>query len=442
MAVDPVPPTLAPAVRRLARRLTLGLFLDTWPRWAGGALLAAGCVALLCRLLLPGAAPYLAWLLAVPIIAAIPAIVVTLRRAYGPGEVIALADALSGGGGLVLALSERRDEAWEHAPQITRASHLKLPRMNPWRRLAVLVPAFAFLLVALALPQRAPAFVSSSIADEIAADLSARLADLRAQEAVTPEEEQQLEEEIERVRRGAQERMDAAAWEAADAVQEKLEAKSAARRDSERWAQDALSRYMAAAADGLDPSNASDGAAQSELADALDALAKTGALANLPAQIQSLMSKGGKFPTDAAALRQLAGMLAEYLEGAPGIGELATLGGAGRFDSSEFATESGPDGDGLPGRGGVNRGRADAEMTWGEESRPADRFKAEALPPGFLRGPDDWAPIVRLPNAPDAAPQEGTRSASRTYRDETGQAAWRRTLSPRHQSAVKKYFGE
>jgi len=51
-----------------------------------------------------------------------------------------------------------------------------------------------------------------------------------------------------------------------------------------------------------------------------------------------------------------------------------------------------------------------------------------------------WAPIVEMPGAPDAAPVATGPSAARQYAAVAGQQAWRRTLSPRHQSAVKKYF--
>ena len=36
------------------------------------------------------------------------------------------------------------------------------------------------------------------------------------------------------------------------------------------------------------------------------------------------------------------------------------------------------------------------QLTWGKESLPFDRFKAQPLPPGAARSPDDWAPVVVL----------------------------------------------
>jgi hypothetical protein len=115
----------------------------------------------------------------------------------------------------------------------------------------------------------------------------------------------------------------------------------------------------------------------------------------------------------------------------------------GRFNPSEFGEfdyERGPDGDGRPGSGGINRGRGDAELTWGDESLPFDRFKSAALPPGSVRSPDDWSPVAVLPGAPQEAPELSAGSSGLQFSGTPGQAAWRRTLAPRHYSAVKRYF--
>lgn len=442
MAADRVPASLIPIVRRFSRRLRIGLFLDAWPQWAAGALLAAGCAALVCRLFVPAADPYLYWLLAAPALAILPAAVVSIRRAYRPEEVLAIVDALTGGDGAVLTLAERHDQAWSHASQLERAAHAALPRFRLWRRLVVIAPSLAFLVIALLLPQRTPAAGVSPIADDVVAGLSAALKELQSHDLVTPEEEKQLQQEIERVRKAAQERMDASAWEAADAVREKMASNAAAKRDAASWAQEALARFSAAGGAGGNTDAAS---AKAELSKALEALAKSGALAGAPVDLQKMIASG-KFSGDAAALGKLAASLAQYLGDVQGrLGELGDFGGRGsRFDPAEFAAagegEDAAAGGDLPGRGGVTRGRADATLTYGQESLPAERFKAQALPPGYVRSPDDWAPVVNMPGAPIVAPEAGGRAAARAYAEDAGQAAWRRTLAPRHQSAVKKYF--
>ncbi len=436
-----MPPSVRPALTRLARRLAIGLFLDRWPTWAAASLLLAGLGTLVCRLFFPGAAWSLPWLWLAPVLAAIPVLILCLAQAYRPADVIAVADWLGGGQGMLLTLFEREDPAWAASASVANASSFPLPGFRPWRRLAVVAPAAAFLAATLMLPQRVPGRgTEAALADDIAADLTTTVAALKQQDLITPAEEQRLEEEIERIRRGAEARVDASSWEAADALHAQVVAGLSDKQDAVQWAQDSLARYAAAA-------QAGDGARAEthagELARALEKLAQSGMLAGASADLHRLL-KEGKLPANAGELGTLLASLAEQLEAANGrLATLAGLGkGFGRFDPSEFplASASGSDGNGDPGRGGITRGRADAPLTWGKESLPFDRFKAEALPPGAARTPDDWAPVVTLPGAPKEAAIGSVPSEARQYAAAAGQTAWRRSLAPRHQRAVKKYF--
>jgi hypothetical protein len=436
-----VPVSLRPHLRRLARRLTIGLFLDMWPIWAVASLLLAGLLALVCRLFVPAAAPYLAWLWLAPLVAAVPVLILCVMRKYRPAEVVAIADWLNGGHGLMLTLMEHMDEAW--GGRLEGASTIALPRLRPWRRLAWLPAALAFLAVALSLPQRIPRASTTVLAQEIADDLKTTLTELKQQRLVTPEEEKTLEQEIERIRRAAEERVDASAWEATDALREKVAATVAEKQDAVKWAEETLARY-AAAAQAAPGGEAKPGAEAAELTKALENLAKSGLLANAPPDLQRLL-RGGRLPADPKAMHELAAAVSKYLAETKGrMGDLARMGKEfGRFDPSEFPLESngsGPDGDGKPGTGGINRGRGDAPLTWGKESLPFDRFKGQALPPGAAHSPDDWAPLAEMPGTPQESAEMSARSAAREYAAAAGQAAWRRTLAPRHQSAVKKYF--
>ena len=442
--MNELPASIRPVLRRLARRLAVGLFLDVWPAWAAGSLLVAGLAALVCRLFFAGAAPYLSWLWLAPVVTVLPASIVCFKRAYGRADVTALADSLSGGQGLLITLLERDDPAWAQSPLVEHASGLSLPQLRPWRRLAPVVPAVAFLVTALWLPQRMPAPEQGVLAGEIARDLTATLEELKQQDLVTPDEQKKLEEEIERIRRAAEERIDPSSWEAADALRERVVTSLSGKQDALKWADESLRRYAAAAQGGAGGTSGSEAAA-AELAAAIERLAKSGLLDAAPADLRRLLANG-KLPSDAQSLGELAASLSEYLKGtSERFSDLAALGKEfGRFDPSEFPVDSGmsEDGDGEPGRGGINRGRADAELTWGKESLPFDRFKAQALPPGAARSPDDWAPIVELPGAPQQSPVLSAPAAARQYAGSAGQSAWRRTLAPRHQSAVKKYFAK
>ena len=430
-------------MQRLARRLTFGLVLDIWPAWAVGGLLAAGLVALVCRLFVPAAAPVLYWVWLTPLLALLPAAFLCWRRSYRPAQVVAVADWLSGGHGTLLALHETNDPSWSTSALAARASTFTLPRLRPWRRLAALPPALAFMAASLWIPQRMPRQTNTLLAQEIAGTLTATVNELKQQQLITPEEEKKLEDEIERIRKGAEERVDASSWEAADSLRDKLAADVAEKQDAIKWAEQTLARFAAAAESGSSP----DGMAaeqSAELMKALERLADRGLLAGAPQELQQLAASG-KLPKDAASMKKLMAALAKQLADTNGrMADLAKLGKAGgRFDPSEFPLESGeagPDGDGKPGTGGINRGRGDADLTWGKESTPFDRFKSNALPPGAARSPDDWAPVVELPGAPRESPVASRSSAARQYSAVAGQSAWRRSLAPRHQSAVKKYF--
>ena len=168
-------------------------------------------------------------------------------RAYRPGEVVALADWLNGGQGMLLTLLETNDPAWAESPLAEDASRFPLPRLRPWRKLAALPPAVAFLAAALWLPQRVPRGTNAILADDIAANLVATVAELKQQELITPGEEKKLEEEIERIRRGAEERVDASSWEAADALRDRVAAGVSEKQNAVNWAEESLARYAAAA---------------------------------------------------------------------------------------------------------------------------------------------------------------------------------------------------
>ena len=96
---------------------------------------------------------------------------------------------------------------------------------------------------------------------------------------------------------------------------------------------------------------------------------------------------------------------------------------------------------GVPGRGGVTRGRADAELTWGDESPGrTDAFAPKQLPPGTQLDPEQSALLGVSAAAPEVDPvaegagsQPTERAAART--------AWRRRLAPTHREAVTRFFG-
>ena len=164
-----MPESVRPSLRRLARRLALGVFLDVWPAWAIASLLAAGSAALICRLFFAGASSWLPWLWLAPLLVAVPAIAIAFVRAYRPADVIAVADWLNGGHGMLLALMETNDPAWSDSAIVRRLDGVRAAAAASVAPLEVVPAAAAFLLAALWLPQRAPRPQNAALADEIVA---------------------------------------------------------------------------------------------------------------------------------------------------------------------------------------------------------------------------------------------------------------------------------
>ena len=93
-----------------------------------------------------------------------------------------------------------------------------------------------------------------------------------------------------------------------------------------------------------------------------------------------------------------------------------------------------------PGRGGVSRGRGDADMIWGAESPGrTDEFAPKQLPGGRQLDPDQSALLGVAAAAPEVEPQADSAGSQATAAAEA-RSAWRRRLAPAHREAVKRFF--
>src|SRR5262249_36553479 len=157
-----------------------------------------------------------------------------------------------------------------------------LPRLRFWRRLRIVAAAAAFLAAALMLPQRVPPGVSTALASDITSDLQSTLNEMRKENLVTPAENKEFQDEIDRIRKDAKERLDASSWEASDSVREKFSSALSEKQDALKWASDSLSKLAASGAS----SEAGAAMQAGELGTAIDKLAKAGLLSNAPADLQ------------------------------------------------------------------------------------------------------------------------------------------------------------
>jgi hypothetical protein len=93
-----------------------------------------------------------------------------------------------------------------------------------------------------------------------------------------------------------------------------------------------------------------------------------------------------------------------------------------------------------PGQGGVDRGRADAEMIWGAESEDlTDAFQSRTLSSAEYLDAERSGLVGVGAAAPEVAPVEESAGLVEVETS-GGSAAWRRRLAPRHRSAVRSFF--
>ena len=96
----------------------------------------------------------------------------------------------------------------------------------------------------------------------------------------------------------------------------------------------------------------------------------------------------------------------------------------------------------VPGTGGVSRGRGDAAMIWGEETKGrVDQFEARALP-GAERLDLDSAQLLGVSATSPRVDAEGEAAGLADVEASLGKSSWRRRLAPRHREAVREFFSD
>ncbi len=433
-------------IARLRRRCNLAIFVGLLLRSISVYLVIAGVFTLIIRLFWPGANPYLYLLLPGAVLPMAVALLWFRRRRYRDADVEGISDRRADLGGLLLTLSVQDDALWEEKLSSTVQSQTtKLPQLRYTMFLRTL-PYLTFLVLTLVVPQRVYSeYVRgvSALEYEELKTIEQQLEFISEEDLLTDEQSDRLKEEVERML-SKTEQSHESRWEAIDALKEKI---SAEMEDVSR----SLSNAERAAATGN----------REQLAKALMDLAQKGLLGELPAELANKLGPGaesllrqGSLPNDPASLEALR----EYIEALSQaqcrkVCQGGLCGGScgicgTNLDDFEiagqgFALAEGPEADGLPGRGGINRGRGDAPMLWGDESdEQRVKFTPQELPPISI-SPDEDIPVVGIniiePEEMEA-PLAGGAGRVLDFNNIVGSEAWQRRISPRHRGLVRRYF--
>ncbi|MBI1310704.1 hypothetical protein GC176_05300 [bacterium] len=465
-------------VARCLRRLRFGQFLDAVSDLLAGSLFVFGGVVLIVKLALPQFWPHALW----AGVGVVPAVVagwwLATRQGFTQLEAIAVLDSRLRAGGLLLALNEAPDEEWQRRlPQLDELWKQSLPRLRPWPFLRRLTLPVIFAAAAGLIPTRevsAEPQTFSTAGQHAASELQELFTELEEAKLLEAEEQQQLNEEIEKLAEETQQApLTHEKWETVDALRERLKLRVDSAGASVEAAKSALNKLAEATdSDLLDLSPEQLAELQKQSLETLQKLADSGAFERmspeLKEQLQRLMKDGKlQLPNKADERSELLSELDEFLEQESNrLSELRSkCEGQGQCQNCGKCVDgclcSGPedaaclcpncskgkcsscskDGNAKPGRGGITRGRGDATLTWGDESTDENvRFKESILPRGSEDLPRDQVIGLTVSAPDDEAATTALRSAARGSSAASGDETWQRTIRPRHRAVVRGYF--
>lgn len=444
-------------VRDFRRRLGALLALDRGLRRTAAAAFAWGAVTLAARAGLGAGGGWLVLGLAAALALAVIVAAVETRRALPPpSSVRTLLDRRQRRGGLLMAGVEADLGAWRR-----ELRGAELPRLS-WRAApagSLAAGAAAFLAVSFLVPPRTLDAAASRPLDlgrEIA-ELSRDLEVLAEEGLLEIDDKSRLDDELEALAGEASGDDPARAWEALDHLREiagqtAREAAEAAYAEGERLA---AAGEVARALEDAGAAPELHAAALRELAElAARAAAEGRLLDESTAAALAAAARQGDLGRMRAALEQGRGDLAATLERlhAAGLIDLETLLEARRSLAAEdaeladFLDQNGLEAAGelglRPGRGGVDRGRGDAPMTWQEPiSSDGAAFTEEVLDPASLAALERSGLLGIRATAPPLADRPAAAGAAGAVPADAGSgAAFTHRVLPRHRGAVRRFF--
>ena len=458
-------------IEQFQRRILLGEFLHRAADALAIFLFVFGTIVLAVRLAVPQYWPNVLWLAAGAVPVAAVAWWLARQRQQSRRETIAMLDNRLAAGGLLMTLAERPDEEWvTHLPTIQSLWKQALPRIFPKRFTSYLAMPLLFAVAACFVPLReakSTPIAPQAVAKNATEQLEQLKESLDEAQILKEEEKKEFEEEVAKLQEETQDTpLTHENWETVDALTERLQLRvDDAAAQASKFQEAVAQLAKAAGGEGQKLSPEAQEQLEKDVEEAIEQLAKKGASSaeigpgkpgsgkkSLKDQLQSLMKDGkARLPSDPTERQELLDQLKEELEKEKQkLSELRKKCKAcsqckgkceGECEGDGLSDQPGPNKDDKPGRGGVTRGRGDAEMSYGDEAnKNGVKFKETILPPGFADKPKDEIAGVQL-IAPNEEPATAAaKGAQRAIDPSSGNATWNRKLSPKHRNVVRKFF--
>lgn len=433
---------LDPVMKPLARRVNLAVWLDQ----AVGPAAILMAVSVTAHLVAKMVAPDLAWS-ALGGLALLPLVfwgawLVCRRRGlfFCPQEVAEVVDHLYRNDGSVTAVYERPTLApgADYYRAVRREVGGRLPRIRPGYYGKRLAPVLIYGAAALAVPPRASALDGQR--QEALNVISQPLAErLEAVKEVLPEEKrEELEKELKEVAENGG-GISKEQWEALEELEKRIENAAAQGGMVAAQAASAMSELASmVGAAGAESADGMDAASQSRMEELVKQLSEQASdrsgsgLPLSPDQLKKLQEalgqcKGGRKPAnpgDLENLKKCLGELAKDLQN-----KCQGMGNCNGGDSNNV------------GRGGRNRGRADAPYVLGEEQRlEGAEFQDQALENMFMSA-QDLADLGVLRVEPKPDPGRFSPGTVKSFAPQSGTHVSRTRIGPSQREVIAKYFG-
>jgi len=480
------------SARELTRRLRWACAVRAAVWWSSLALLVWGSAIVIARLVWPASSDWLLIGLVGVLASAGIGAWYGMRRVPDEASLLAWLDAENACGGLLMSRLEVSLDGWHteiHDEQLPKVAWKKRPA------LALLAVSLAYVGVGLWLPQR---FLQlhgepSRAVERQIERLEQQLQKLRDLGLIDTPRYDELRAELEQIRKNSDSYEPGQSHEALDHLERVLQ--QLAQQAVQKWAEQRQhlqeARELAEALKELAQSselNAEQAKLGSQALQQLIQQSLHAAQANEKAnemlkELQDLLDQhkdGSPFTNE--ELAELAEKLKELLDGeALDLEELAKLGlldpellrklkdmpwkpvdlewikaclekcqeGEDGLDSEELLlllcrarSRSGSNqvnGEGLPGMGGINRGRGDAPLTFGKPSSAEGvQLKPEALKPGALHHLE--TPILQVQRVKPKTEQRETSQGGALQDREGSGESYDRQILPRHRRSVRQYF--
>jgi hypothetical protein len=450
------------ALRMFARKLSLLLMFRGAMRWVTAWMFLWGVVVLALRF----AGVLKSDLLVYGLLGAIPLALIAAVREYRrrttSTDVRAAYDGRNHCGGIMMAAEAGDISAWE---QSLPAATVPVMRWKSGRSMGLFGLSALFVATALLLPDRItsaalhkPLEIGKTV-DELRAEIET----LKEEKILEPDKAADMEKELERLQGKASALDPNKTWEALDHLKEsnsdlarqaaeEILAKTSSLTEAETLAQ---ALQMAAEA-GLNPESAT--RAAQDLASMLKSARLEEGLLNGAIPQELLNQLNGLSPEDMKKL------LSAIQGNKQGLGRtLTNLANLKLIDAKSLSQCKGagecPNPEALAlflcqntnatscvatvlsyCRGGIDRGRGDAPMTWKEESsEQGAKFKEEALPMSDRLTDSSFVGVSRT--APDLSGEEVTvEHGALAGAAASGGAAHSQVILPRHKQAVQNFF--